>query len=221
MPKVGFNPPFGKQGRLAKRFLQHVAQVWQPDYIAFILPRRMRGTTSVRDYQLVCQRPVQRFCRPRTKRRVKCAARFVLLRRGAGAVVLSRAPRINVTTPPGVTLFARTRDWQGATMVFRAQGGGLDAMYRDGPVWRCLRAGKWGDRAYVQPRDAGWRMSVRAQGCDWCFVACNWEPIVRRCFLVWWAQHPDPVGSTYTPPSCSRTWLCSLLRWFYAMLQQS
>lgn len=210
---VGFNPPFGRQGVLAKKFVRAVAEEWCPAYMAFILPRRFRGTTRVEGYELVEERPVRDFYRPETGRRRKIPSRFVLLRRAEGATAfLSRAPVVDLRVPAGVTLFPRSKQvGDDVNLLLRAQGGGCDALVRVGGVWECMRAGRW-IGSYVHPREAGWVITVRAKGCDWCMLRMAWDAAETRAFVEAWAATDDPLGATCRPPSRRRTWLCALLR---------
>lgn len=62
---VGFNPPYGVSGMLAKRFIEHATSLYDPLYIVMILPyisttKKYKGLTLVSKEQL----PDNSFYRP-------------------------------------------------------------------------------------------------------------------------------------------------------------
>ena len=109
---IGLNPPFGKQGVLAKQFVRQ-AEVWQASYIVLILPARLRGTFWIHEYDVLHSQPISRnaFFRPsRPNVSIHVPTTLWILQRRIGSVAkLATFVRPNLQTPTGVKMFPRTK----------------------------------------------------------------------------------------------------------------
>ena len=214
---VGFNPPFGRQAALAKRFLHHVCDHWQPTFVAIILPRSMRGTTKVKNYSIRVKEDVDDFYRPEGGKRKRVRTTFWLLERDEGQeIFLSKAPKIDLRLPEGLTLYPRTKKLDArVNMILRVQGAnaGRDALVCTDDAWHVMKAGVW-----TSPIDnleqAPWRINQRATGSDFALIV-NQRGHVQEA-VEYMTTHPDP--REYVVPSMSRTWLCTCMREFYARI---
>lgn len=211
---VGFNPPFGRQAALAKQFLQHVAQVWNPTYIAIILPRSLRGTTRVVNYVTRVKEDVDAFYRPETMRKKRVKTTFWLLERIEGEeAILSKAPKIDIRVPSGVILYPRSKRLDPSiNVILRVQGGyaGRDAIVFEDDTWHVMKAGKW-SHTLQDVADAPWSINKRRQGADFALLKIE-RGRLREC-IDYISTNLDP--REYVVPSMSRTWLCTCLRVFY------
>jgi len=208
---VGFNPPFGKEASLAKRFLKHVSLQWQPEFIAIILPRRMRGTTRVKNYSIRVKRNVDEFYRPKTNKMRQVKTTFWILQRQEGTeAILSKKPVIDLRVPDGVSLYPRTKALDArVNVIIRVQGGnaGRDAMIAGTAGWHVMKSGRWLSTPICMS-ESPWKINKRRSGADFALLVIPWTRLKELVEYV--RDHPEP--REYVVPSMSRTWLCHCLR---------
>ena len=217
---IGLNPPFGKQGTLAKQFVR-CAEQWNATFMVLILPARLRGTFWIHQYRVVHTYaiPPKSFFRPRNnhKRLTVPTSLWILEKRVDAIAKLATYVRPDVRTPEGVTMLPRTRPWNAAVnLAIRLMGAraGKDILFLQGTRWRVMRNGVLCDTGYDTPFETGWCLSVRPCGADFVLVETEWNDRVVQSFIQYLLKHPDPRGKECQPPTMRRSWLACLFRNF-------
>jgi len=212
---IGLNPPFGKQGTLAKRFVRR-AEAWKARFMVLILPR-LRGTFWVDDYRVVVSRPLPRnaFFRPsRPGRSVHVPTTLWVLERADAVAKISTYVRPDMATPEGFRIFPRTRQWNleiNLAIRMVGYGSGKSGLFKEKDGWRVVRMGKLAELV-ASPADAGWCLSVRKQGADFVLCSTTWSPADIWRFLQ--NLKEDPVAKQRQCESMRRSWLAKMAREF-------
>lgn len=180
----------------------------------------------IHEYDVLYSQPIPRnaFFRPsRPNVSIHVPTTLWILRRDTGSVAkLATFVRPNLQTPPGVKMFPRTKTWDSSVNVaIRMMGAraGRDALFLQRDKWRVVRNGGLDPKSYDVPSDAGWRLSVRPCGADFCLLSM-WpnDSDTVWSFLRFLFNHEDPRGRECHPPTMRRSWLAAQLRVFHAAL---
>ena len=126
---VGFNPPFGSRGKLAKAFVVRAAEL-MPMYMLLLLPK-FRGSFGVAGYDVLRSTALEpaSFYNPDTRRVLKVPNTTMwLLRRTQGCTAW-----FSLFTAPDLSLPPRLRN------VFTHHTAGLERAQLDGPRPGCQR----------------------------------------------------------------------------------
>ena len=217
---IGLNPPFGKQGTMAKEFVRRVVS-WNAAFMVLILPARLRGTFWVDNYRVLHTRslPPKSFYRPGSKKRLTVPTSLWVLQRTPETVAkLATYVRPNLRTPEGVILLPRTRQWNSrVNLMVRTMGvrAGRDILFLQGQKWHVVRNGILGDEEHETPFTSGWRLTVRPCGADFALIQSSWTDPTLLSFIQYLLLHPDLHGKQCQPPTMRRSWLAKLFREFH------